>query len=210
MQSHDSIKKYNSELTASLNLVSDTLAKLSRSYIRISEIYGEIEAPELFDVMNELGKAFQRSRGSCSSFTSALAEQFDSYFHFYVKELEEVIGVMNNHRSAEEQCKKASRSLMEKKEYLHAQRKIESWGLRVECPYTLEALFKDRNVAFAEMLPAETKEVIRKQKIHGYLCNELPKEHKRISKRNANDFAIHFMDVSKYSTDVITKVIFLI
>ena len=207
MFTKDSIKKYNSELINLLNTLSDTLAKLSRSYIRISEIYGETGAPELFDVMNELGKTFQKSRSTCTNFIKVINEDFDDYFNFYVQELDELINVLNSYKNTEEQFKRASKNLLEKKEYLHAQRKIESWGLRIDCPYTIEALYKDKNIAFAEMLPEETKEVIRQQKIYGYLCNELPKEYKRISKRNAHDFSAHFMDVSKDSRSILLKVI---
>ena len=202
-----SIKKYNSELINAMNMVSDALAKLSKSYIHIGEIYGVTESPELFDVMDELGKAFQKSRKFCSSINSLIEEKFNDFMHYYVQEIDESINVLAKYKTAEDVYKNENKLLLSRKEYLYTQKKIESWNLRSNCQYTIESLFNNKKIALSEMLPKETLEIKDLCEMYGYLSNKIPKEYKRICKRSAKEFIKHFMDISKTKCDLIKNVI---
>jgi len=89
----------------------------------------------------------------------------------------------------------AVKKLTEKKELLFTQRRIDHWHLKDKCTYTVETLLTNKVIAFTEMLPDETQEIVKMEEKLGYYSNTLLEEYQRVSGENNKNFRASLAEV---------------
>ncbi len=180
---------------------------MGKSYSRIAELYGATGGAGLFEVFGGLGDAFSKSTDSCKQLQGIAGENFDKYFRYHSRELTAIEDLLVEWGESRTQYLKARKKLKEKKELLYTQRQIDKWELREDCPYPLEVLLKNKEVALTEMLPGETKEVCKLQEIYGYYCNKVPEEFQRVCQKNDSQYRDHLSKVAKMHSDIFKMVL---
>ncbi len=185
-----------------------TLNKMSAVYRRIAGNYGSTNAPCMFEVFNSLGEMFSTVSATCKQLDGMMSENFDKYFRYHTHEvaaLEVVTGEWFDERA---QYTRLAKKLKERKETMYAQKQIDKWEVPSGCPYSIDILFKDKTLAFTQMLPNDTQEVAHHKKVFGFYCNKVLDEYKRICLKNDITFREHFIGVGKMSCEIFERVSF--
>jgi len=131
---------------------------------------------------------------------------FDKYFRYHKKELVAIDDLNNEWAEGRNQYIKMCKRLKERKELLFKEGQMDKWEIRADCPYPIDVLRKEKDIAFAEMLPNDTRELARYQRIHGYYTNKVPEEYERVCKKNSEELREHIIKVAKLHCDLYARV----
>ena len=127
------------------------------------------------------------------------------YFRYMKNEYHTIKDFYILYDNAKNTYKKSNHKLMETKERLFEEKKIDEWGLDKEDLENKILLFRDKDLSMEKMLPEETQKVKDKKMMYGTYLNSLIDEYDHIKNLNGKrhkDNALNF--IKDMSSNIIT------
>jgi len=127
------------------------------------------------------------------------------YFRYMKNEYHTIKDFYILYDNAKNTYKKSNQKLMETKERLFEEKKIDEWGLDKEDLENKILLFRDKDLSMEKMLPEETQKVKDKKMMYGTYLNSLIDEYDHIKNLNGKrhkDNAVNF--IKDMSSNIIT------
>jgi hypothetical protein len=127
------------------------------------------------------------------------------YFRYMKNEYHTIKDFYILYDNAKNTYKKSNNKLMETKERLFEEKKIDEWGLDKEDLENKILLFRDKDLSMEKMLPEETQKVKDKKMMYGTYLNSLIDEYDHIKNLNGKrhkDNAVNF--IKDMSSNIIT------
>ena len=127
------------------------------------------------------------------------------YFRYMKNEYHTIKDFYILYDNARNTYKKSNHKLMETKERLFEEKKIDEWGLDKEDLENKILLFRDKDLSMEKMLPEETQKVKDKKMMYGTYLNSLIDEYDHIKNLNGKrhkDNAVNF--IKDMSNNIIT------
>ena len=127
------------------------------------------------------------------------------YFRYMKNEYHTIKDFYILYDNAKNTYKKSNHKLMETKERLFEEKKIDEWGLDKEDLENKILLFRDKDLSMEKMLPEETQKVKDKKMMYGTYLNSLIDEYDHIKNLNGKrhkDNAVNF--IKDMSSNIIT------
>ena len=127
------------------------------------------------------------------------------YFRYMKNEYHTIKDFYILYDNARNTYKKSNHKLMETKERLFEEKKIDEWGLDKEDLENKILLFRDKDLSMEKMLPEETQKVKDKKMMYGTYLNSLIDEYDHIKNLNGKrhkDNAVNF--IKDMSSNIIT------
>ena len=127
------------------------------------------------------------------------------YFRYMKNEYHTIKDFYILYDNAKNTYKKSNNKLMETKERLFEEKKIDEWGLDKEDLENKILLFRDKDLSIEKMLPEETQKVKDKKMMYGTYLNSLIDEYDHIKNLNGKrhkDNAVNF--IKDMSSNIIT------
>ena len=122
------------------------------------------------------------------------------YFRYIRNDYNSIKEYYNTYSNMKNNYKKSYKKLMETKERLFEEKKLDDWGLDREDLENKVLLFKEKELSMSKMLPEETKKVKDKKKMYGCYLNSLIEEYEIIktlnSKRHKENIINFIKDMS--------------
>ena len=110
----------------------------------------------------------------------------------YIKNKEDELEALNfltkQWQSSRTQAILLKNKLLERKGYLFDKKLLDQWNLDNNQQEKVESLLNNKEAAFKEMLPSETKDVERYKEIYRYYSNKVKEEFQRLCLKNTETY----------------------
>ncbi len=185
-------------LSADLSHLAETTNKISEAYKHIAGYYGAaVKGAKMFELFYTLSEVFNSLSSTCKKLQGTYMENFDHYFRRQKREMTAMEEVVGGWKEAWTQYIKFDKRMQEKKEALYELKQADKWELADKCPYPIEVLLKNREIAISQMLPKETGELAKCEEIYGYFCNKVCEEFCWVCRKEELDTYEHLTGVSR-------------
>lgn len=201
------LKGLQDMLVSDLGKVAETSTKIMETYNVLGQIYSRIGENDLMDVFTTLGGTFERLQKSYKQQGKLYSENFSKFFQYYAYELAAVEEAVSGCGLANEKLNQAEKKLRDKKDALFLGKQVAKWEIDRNCKVSIDTLLNNKDEAFKEMLPNETKETAKFRILNGYYCNLLIEEFTRLSKKDEKLIKDNCLDVARKYCDLLTDVL---
>ena len=146
---------------------------------RSNKYYDSHNTAETFNIMSQMMNEWGNIQNQQ---TIILNENIREYFRYVKNEFNSLKDMANKVNNYKNQYFKANEKLLNTKEKLFQRQEMDTWQLKE--PINVD-LLKNKNLAFAKMLPTDTLKVQEYKNYYGAMLNSLIGEFERIRKLNA-------------------------
>ena len=158
-----------------INILWDDLYKKSNKNYDSEMILGVYDSLAKF--MEDWGKMQQAQ-------IDLINVKLREYFRFIRNEYHSIKDYYKIYDESKNNYKKSYQKLIETKERLFEEKKIDDWGLDKEDLDNKILLFREKELSMEKMLPDDTKKVKDKKKLYGCYLNSLIEEYEKIGRVN--------------------------
>ena len=202
----DSLREVNAELIANLDAVSKTLSKMSLVYKSIIEQYNATNASNLANVFSSLETTFNKCIYPCNQLKESFRINFDDPLRYYIKELINFDEYMNKIMVKRVKYLDMKKKWKAKKTKYFEEKRIDTWKMNADCPYSREALIANKQIAFSVMFPNDTQELANALNEFGYFMNKSNEEYERLCHKNYLQFKNQFTEAPIINSNILTEV----
>ena len=190
-------------------MIDNTLKKLVKSFNIISNVYESTGILSLKEKFERFAKSIKETSKLCIEYSDVIKPNIDAFLKPYMREIESLNEVINELNSLYEKYVTESLKLKDRKEALFKQKTVDCWNLDKKCAYTLKTLFSNKMIAFSEMLPKETREVINQREKCAYYIGTLLDEYSRMSQESVIRLNFNFSRIAKEQCEIFNMVLFI-
>jgi len=168
------------KLSEQLPVILNTVQTISSLHTQAANIYSELGEHEISKLHKAMDEFFKDIVESTKNLNKKIKVHFEQPAKYRKGEFAALSNLLQEWESSRKQIVIQRKKLNKKKEGLFETKMIEQWQLAPGCKYTPQELLNSKDVAFKEMLPEETKEVIKHKETYGYYSNKVKEEFRRL------------------------------
>jgi hypothetical protein len=184
----------------------NTMTLIELSHGQVSAIYTNLSENPLAGLHKSVQECLIDSKAVVKHLEECIRTNFRKYLHNKQIEMEAISNLTKKWHASRTQAIMFKNKLIEKKAYLFDGRLVDQWQLPADCMYTSKSLLSNRERAFKEMLPNESKEVDRHKDTYGYYSNKVKEEFRRVCDRSLNVYVEKFEEGIKDGSEQLGNV----
>lgn len=183
-ESFRSLKRLSKAVGHDFDRLADSVARAGDVYGRLSETYEELECRDHAMLFMFMGDLHKKLGETYKTLKESFSNNFNRFYDFYCRETQALGEQLEARKAALENYSANEKKLYKKKEAFFEQKNIPKWKLNPNLTVTVENLLKNKDLAFAEMLPDESLEVQKLKMCYGYYNNKCVEEYTRLINKN--------------------------
>eukprot|EP00826_Nyctotherus_ovalis_P057037 TRINITY_DN7792_c0_g1_i4.p1 TRINITY_DN7792_c0_g1~~TRINITY_DN7792_c0_g1_i4.p1 ORF type:complete len:382 (-),score=116.17 TRINITY_DN7792_c0_g1_i4:83-1228(-) len=175
------LKRYNKIIAHNFGVLAESMVRAGDSCQRLSLLYSELEGKNQARLFGCMGELHTKLGNTYKAFKESFEKTFPYLYQYLKKEAVAIEELANIKKAAGVAVNNNEKKLWKKKEELFLRKDVLKWKI---VNVDVNGLLNDKPLAFAEMLPEETREAERERAVHGYYANKVEEEFKRITHKN--------------------------
>jgi len=192
-ETYKELKVTNQNIAEELDRLSHSFNKIAVLYQRLSSLYLTIEDRTHGDLFFNMSGGAASLGEAYKGYKKEYSDNLGDYYSFYCREIIAIEELLQIQRSTGEHMEAAEKKLRKKKEQKFELRNTATWELESSAFANAGMLLDNKEIAFKEMLPKETRDTQRIRILYGYYSNKVIEELERILRKDERDFKNHFI-----------------
>lgn len=160
---------------------------MSKIQDEISKSYTEIEQSDLAKIYNFSQDFIGKIACVTKQLSNRINEHLAEFSRNSKKDMDSLNELTTQWYSSRAQVVLAKTKLKEKKNMLFEKKLIDLWQIPEECKISAAVLLNNKEIAFKEMLPQETKDLQKLRNTYGYYSNKVKEEFERLCNKNKEE-----------------------
>ena len=189
-ENNENLMKKITKEYKNLNLqIQNVISKITDINILWDELYKKsnqnYEGEIILGAYDSLAKFMEDWAKMQKSQIDLINVKLREYFRYIKNEYHSVKEFHKAYEDKKNDYQKSYQKLIDTKEKLFSEKKVNNWGMDREDLDNKVLLFKEKELSMEKMLPEETKKVKDKKKLYGCYLNSLIEEYEKISSLNS-------------------------
>ena len=193
-EAYKDISAINQEICENMKKLSACFNKVSGQYQKLSSLYLSLEDKAYSELFFNISEGSSHIGEQYELYKNEYETKLSDYFTYYCLEISAIEELVQIQRTFGERMETGEKKLRKKKEQRFDQKNIATWELEPSAASQASTLLQNKEIAYKEMLPKETKEVQKFRILYGYHSNKLVEEFKRILEKNRISLKSDFID----------------
>jgi len=182
--SYRNLKRLNKTIGNDFERLSESILKAGCTYAKLSETYSELNCKDQSMLFMFMGDLHKKLGETYKTLKENFSNNFNRFYSFYYRESQALGELLDMRKAAFETFNLNEKKLYKKKETLFDQKNVSKWKLDPTLTVTMDNLLKNKNLAFSEMLPDESLDVLKLKMFYSFYTNKCVEEYVRLISKN--------------------------
>lgn len=175
------MKKKYTILADDLNKIALNIEEIMKDNDKLSAAYDTIGENNMSAIYKNASDLFKKMIKPCNDYQKIISENFKQLFRYYHHQLSTIEEVASECEKVKDSYKDFESKLTIKKSQLFEEKESTYWNINLN-PF--KKLTQSQALESPEVPYDETKDLKKWESLHGYYCNKLMEEIKKIDKNN--------------------------